>query len=104
MGPSIEVSYLSFRVLPILHPSFAGHWRRTMLRPFRPHGESFVVARPPLPARLLRRILIDGNHHIGEHLLVAGNHSDEMAEWLDELGFDVDAIDDSMERISARQA
>lgn len=75
-----------------------------MLRPFRPHGESFVVARPPLPARLLRRILIDGNHHIGEHLLVAGNHSDEMAEWLDELGFDVDAIDDSMERISARQA
>jgi len=72
-----------------------------MLRPFRPDSES--ESRPPLPARLLRRILVDGNHTIGEHVLIAGEHCGEMAEWLDELGFDVEAIDDSMERLSARQ-
>ena len=75
-----------------------------MLRPYSPDGGDFMPSSPPpLPARLLRRILIDGNHTIGEHLLIAGDHSGEMAEWLDELGFDVEAIDDSTERISARQ-
>ena len=75
-----------------------------MLRPYRPHGDSLLLARPPLPARLLRRILIDDNHTIGEHVLVAGDHCGELALWLDELGFEVDAIDDSMERLSTRQS
>jgi hypothetical protein len=70
-----------------------------MLFPFRPNDRNL----PPLPARLLRRILIDGNHTIGQHVLIAGDHCGEMAEWLDELGFDVEAIDDSKERLSARQ-
>lgn len=75
-----------------------------MLRPYRPNAHQFAtVAPPPLPARLLRRILVDGNHTIGQHVLIAGDHSGEMAEWFDELGFDVEAIDDSMERLSARQ-
>jgi hypothetical protein len=72
-----------------------------MLQPYRPHDSDRIYSPPPLPARLLRRILVGGNHTIGEHVLVAGEHSGEMAEWLDELGFDVDAIDDSTERISA---
>lgn len=70
---------------------------------YRPNDSSSSIASPPLPARLLRRILIDGNHTIGEHVLIAGDHCGEMAEWLDELGFDVEAIDDSRERLSARQ-
>lgn len=75
-----------------------------MLRSFRPDDSSFSIgARPPLPARVLRRILIGGNHTIGQHVLIAGDHGVEMAEWLDELGFDVEAIDDSMERLSAKQ-
>jgi hypothetical protein len=52
---------------------------------------------------LLRRILIGGNHNIGERVLVAGDHCGELAEWLDELGFEVEAIDDSLERLSARK-
>lgn len=76
-----------------------------MFRPNRPNDRDFLsIARPPLPARLLRRVLIDGNHNIGEHVLIAGDHCGEMAEWLDELGFDVEAIDDSRERLSARQS
>ncbi len=75
-----------------------------MLRPFPSDGLSHIsVTQPPLPARLLRRVLVGGNHTIGQHVLVAGDHCGEMAEWLDELGFDVEAIDDSMERLSARQ-
>lgn len=74
-----------------------------MLRPYCPHDTKLASSTPPLPARLLRRILIDGNHNIGEHVLIAGEHCGEMAEWLDELGFDVEAIDDSMERLSAKQ-
>lgn len=75
-----------------------------VLRPFRPNACDFMpVTRPPLPARLLRRILIDGNHTIGQHVLIAGAHCGETAEWLDELGFNVEAIDDSSERLSARQ-
>jgi len=75
-----------------------------MLRPYRPFdSEALPPGIPPLPARLLRRVLIDGNHTIGEHVLIAGEHSGAMAEWLDELGFEVEAIDDSLERLSARQ-
>src|SRR5262245_29716045 len=83
---------------------FIGLGRFKMLRPFRPSESDFIPkTRPPLPARLLRRILIDGNHTIGQHVLIAGVHCGETAEWLDELGFDVEAIDDSTERLSARQ-
>ncbi len=75
-----------------------------MLRPHRPTGRDLMsFSPPPLPARLLRRILVHGNHTIGQHVLIAGDHSGEMAEWLDELGFDCEAIDDSTERLSARQ-
>ena len=74
-----------------------------MLRPFLPTACEFTSTRPPLPARLLRRVLIDGNHTIGQHVLIAGERCSETAEWLDELGFDVEAIDDSSERLSARQ-
>lgn len=75
-----------------------------MLRPFRPDDQGLAPAvQPPLPARLLRRVLIGGNHTIGEHVLIAGDHCGEMAEWLDELGFDVEAIDDSTERLAAWQ-
>ena len=73
-----------------------------MLRPYRPTDrEAASTRKPPLPLRLLRRILIGGHHSIGEHVLIAGNHSGEMAEWLDALGFDVEAIDDSSERLAA---
>jgi hypothetical protein len=73
-----------------------------MLRPYHPAAtEAASKKLPPLPLRLLRRILIGGSHTIGEHVLIAGNHCGEMAEWLDELGFDVDAIDDSTERMAA---
>lgn len=75
-----------------------------MLRPYCPHErDSMSTTNPPLPARLLHRILVGGNHNIGEHVLIAGDHCGETAEWLDELGFDVEAIDDSNERLSARQ-
>ena len=75
-----------------------------MLRPHRPNDRDLrSFSPPPLPARLLRRILVHGNHTIGQHVLIAGDHSGEMAEWLDELGFDCEAIDDSTERLSARQ-
>ena len=73
-----------------------------MLRPYQPAAsEAASPKQPPLPLRLLRRILIGGRHTIGEHVLIAGNHCGEMAEWLDELGFDVEAIDDSSERLAA---
>ena len=72
-----------------------------MLRPhFPPDCEAVTVTRPPLPMRLLRRILVGGHHTIGEHVLIAGNHSGEMAHWLDGLGFDVEAMDDSRERLA----
>lgn len=75
-----------------------------MIHSNRPNDSiSTLDGSPPLPARLLRRILVDGNHTIGEHVLIAGDHCGEMAEWLDELGFDVEAIDDSTERLSAKQ-
>lgn len=75
-----------------------------MLRPFQTTDSGCLsVVRPPLPARLLRRILIGGNHTIGQHVLIAGDHCGELAIWLDELGFDVEAIDDSSERLSATQ-
>lgn len=75
-----------------------------MLPPFRLVGnEGPISAPPPLPSRLLRRVLGDGKHRIGEHVLIAGCHSGEIAEWMEGFGFDVEAIDDSHERVSARQ-
>jgi hypothetical protein len=73
-----------------------------MIRPYS-RKECDSSGNPPLPLRLLRRILIGGKHTIGQHVLIAGDHCGEMAEWLDELGFDVEAIDDSAERLSAKQ-
>jgi len=75
-----------------------------MIHPYSSHEcDSHSAANPPLPLRLLRRILIGGKHTIGQHVLIAGDHCIEMAEWMDELGFDVETIDDSMERLSARR-
>lgn len=75
-----------------------------MLPPYRIIGNDVRVASPPpLPSRLLRRVLGDGKHIVGEHVLIAGSHSGEIAEWMDGLGFDVEAIDDSQERVLARQ-
>src|SRR5579871_6735119 len=81
-----------------------GHGRRIMIRPYiLDNFDATAATKLPLPMRLLRRILIGGKHTIGQHVLIAGDHCSEIAQWLDELGFDVEAIDDSVERLTARQ-
>ena len=46
-------------------------------------------SRPSL--RLLKRVLVGGGHSIGQRVLVVGTGCDELIEWLNSLGFDVDS-------------
>lgn len=50
------------------------------------------VQRPRPSRRLLRRVLVRGGHSIGQHVLVAGTGCDELIDWLNSLGFDVESL------------
>jgi len=50
------------------------------------------VMRPRLSMQLLKRVLVDGGHSIGQRVLVAGTGCDELIEWLNSLGLDADSL------------
>jgi hypothetical protein len=50
------------------------------------------VLRPRPSPQLLRRVLVHGGHLIGQHVLVAGTGCDELVDWLNALGFDVESL------------
>ena len=52
-----------------------------------------TVLRPRPSRQLVRRILVQGHHGIGQHVLVAGTGCDELTGWLHVLGFEVETLD-----------
>lgn len=57
------------------------------------HDEHAGFSRRPRPSRqLLKRVLVGGGHSIGQRVLVAGTGCDELIEWLNSLGFEVDSL------------
>jgi len=55
-----------------------------------PDGDSPSVVHPRPSRQLVRRILVQGHHGIGQRVLVAGTGCDELTGWLDDLGFEVE--------------
>ena len=66
------------------------------------NGEDAGFSRRPRPSRqLLKRVLVGGGHSIGQRVLVAGTGCDELIEWLDSLGFDVDSLGETPLELTA---
>ncbi|MBC8113386.1 MAG: hypothetical protein H7062_03345 [Candidatus Saccharimonas sp.] len=59
------------------------------------NNDADSVMRPRPSAQLLRRVLVRGGHSIGQHVLVAGTGCDELTDWLNALGFDVETLGDA---------
>jgi SAM-dependent methyltransferase len=57
------------------------------------------AAEPPLPTRLLKPALVRHGLKIGAKVLVAGCGHGELVAFVHDLGYQVDAIDDSLEQI-----
>ncbi len=63
-------------------------------QPESDHGAgSFMRPRPS--RQLMRRVLLQGDHLIGQHVLVAGTDCDELTDWLYSLGFDVETLQEA---------
>lgn len=61
-------------------------------QPANDEGLGFAM-RPRPSMRLLKRVLVDGSHSIGQRVLVAGTGCDGLTEWLNSFGFDVDSLE-----------
>lgn len=52
-----------------------------------------LTVRPRPSVQLMKRVLVDGGHSIGQRVLVAGKGCNLLTEWLDSLGLEVDSLD-----------